>query len=163
MVIVDNAVYSFGFQLDNGVPIIPFYDNKKDEELHHLIFYMKCLSTMADMRDQNKQAFQLSILDHDYIDSYLEEYYQQMGDNENPEEAELESGEEEDSLDQDPEESKEKWVVKQQEQFEVIDEVRSSREMDDDILKSTFDSKRVDLSSKKFQEDDLIEFGTMNS
>ena len=27
MVIVDNAVYSFGFQLDNGVPIIPFYDS----------------------------------------------------------------------------------------------------------------------------------------
>lgn len=40
MVIVDNAVYSFGFQLDNGVPIIPFYDNKEDEELKHLIFYI---------------------------------------------------------------------------------------------------------------------------
>lgn len=41
MVIVDNAVYSFGFQLDNGIPIIPFYDDPNDEELHHLVFYMK--------------------------------------------------------------------------------------------------------------------------
>jgi CTD small phosphatase-like protein 2 len=30
---VDNAVYSFGYQLDNGIPIIPFYEDKRDEEL----------------------------------------------------------------------------------------------------------------------------------
>ena len=36
IVIVDNAVYSFGFQLENGIPIIPFYDDKEDEELLHL-------------------------------------------------------------------------------------------------------------------------------
>ena len=32
VVIVDNAVYSFGFQLDNGIPIIPYYDDPEDEE-----------------------------------------------------------------------------------------------------------------------------------
>jgi len=37
LVIVDNAVYSFGFQLDNGIPIIPFYNNPEDEELLHQI------------------------------------------------------------------------------------------------------------------------------
>ena len=36
IVIVDNAVYSFGFQLENGIPIIPFYEDKEDEELLHL-------------------------------------------------------------------------------------------------------------------------------
>jgi len=30
IVLVDNAAYSFGFQLTNGIPIIPFYDNKND-------------------------------------------------------------------------------------------------------------------------------------
>lgn len=37
LVIVDNAVYSFGYQLENGIPIIPFYDDQNDEELLHLV------------------------------------------------------------------------------------------------------------------------------
>jgi CTD small phosphatase-like protein 2 len=37
LLIVDNAVYSFGYQLENGIPIIPFYEDKEDEELLHLI------------------------------------------------------------------------------------------------------------------------------
>ena len=37
IIIVDNAVYSFGYQLENGIPIIPFYNDKEDVELLHLI------------------------------------------------------------------------------------------------------------------------------
>lgn len=51
MVIIDNAVYSFGFQLDNGIPIIPFYNNKEDEELLHLINYLNTLAFFTDMRE----------------------------------------------------------------------------------------------------------------
>jgi CTD small phosphatase-like protein 2 len=40
LLIVDNAVYSFGYQLENGIPIIPFYEDKEDEELLHLIQYL---------------------------------------------------------------------------------------------------------------------------
>jgi CTD small phosphatase-like protein 2 len=57
MIIIDNAVYSFGFQLDNGIPILPFYEDPKDEELLHLIYYLKCLEKQADMREQNRKAF----------------------------------------------------------------------------------------------------------
>ena len=41
MVLVDNAAYSYFFQLENGIPIIPFYDDKKDKELLHLLAYLK--------------------------------------------------------------------------------------------------------------------------
>jgi CTD small phosphatase-like protein 2 len=51
MVIVDNAVYSFGFQLDNGIPIIPFYNNREDEELLHLINYINTLAFFNDLRE----------------------------------------------------------------------------------------------------------------
>jgi len=40
ILIVDNATYSFGYQLDNGIPIVPFYDDPADEELLHLIYYL---------------------------------------------------------------------------------------------------------------------------
>lgn len=36
MLIVDNLVHSFAFQLDNGVPILEFTANKKDRELYYL-------------------------------------------------------------------------------------------------------------------------------
>lgn len=41
ILLVDNAAYSFGYQIDNGVPIIPFYDDKSDKELMHLMVYLE--------------------------------------------------------------------------------------------------------------------------
>ena len=32
---IDNAAHSFGFQIDNGVPMLPFYDDKEDRYLKH--------------------------------------------------------------------------------------------------------------------------------
>lgn len=63
LIIVDNAVYSFGYQLDNGIPIIPYYDDKAhDEELMHLIYYFNCIYASPDIRVQNRKAFQLKDL-----------------------------------------------------------------------------------------------------
>ena len=57
--IVDNSVYSFAFQLNNGIPIIPFYNDKEDEEMKHLVYYLNCLASVEDVREQNMQAFEL--------------------------------------------------------------------------------------------------------
>lgn len=43
IVIVDNAVYSFINQLDNGIPIIPFWYDKEDDQLEKLMDYMPIL------------------------------------------------------------------------------------------------------------------------
>ena len=59
IVIVDNTVYSFAFHIDNGIPIVPFYDDKSDEEMLHLIYYLNCLATVTDVREQNRTAFEL--------------------------------------------------------------------------------------------------------
>ena len=57
IVIVDNAVYSFGFQLENGIPIIPYYEDEEDEELFHLIPYLEILANSEDVREKNRDAF----------------------------------------------------------------------------------------------------------
>ena len=41
MVLIDNAAYSVCFQIDHGIPIIPFYMPKEDNELKHLMEYLK--------------------------------------------------------------------------------------------------------------------------
>lgn len=43
VVLVDNAAYSFYHQLSNGIPIIPFYDNKQDTQLLSLQHYLLTL------------------------------------------------------------------------------------------------------------------------
>lgn len=40
MVLVDNAAYSYLFQQDNGVPIIPYYNGSQDFELKALQTYL---------------------------------------------------------------------------------------------------------------------------
>jgi len=61
VVIVDNAAYSFGYQIENGIPCAPYYDNKQDQELRHLIPYCKFLSGVKDMREMNKQTFKMHV------------------------------------------------------------------------------------------------------
>ena len=60
MILVDNAAYSFGYQIDNGVPIIPYYDNKTDEELKDLLEFIKTKILPAkDVRKVISSTFQL--------------------------------------------------------------------------------------------------------
>lgn len=61
MIIIDNSCLSFAFNITNGVPILPFYDCQKDEELHHLNYYLNCLyeANVYDVRDHNQEAFGL--------------------------------------------------------------------------------------------------------
>ena len=54
---VDNSSFVFGLNVDNGVPIIPFYYDQTDEELIHLQEYLLQLKH-SDIRSTNKNAFQ---------------------------------------------------------------------------------------------------------
>lgn len=50
VVLVDNAVYSFILNLNNGIPIIPYYNNKKDTELLKLRDFLLELKQLDDVR-----------------------------------------------------------------------------------------------------------------
>lgn len=48
-VFVDNCIYSYALQLENGIPIIPFNGNPKDNELEGLSEYLKDLQNYSDI------------------------------------------------------------------------------------------------------------------
>ena len=60
IIIVDNAIHSFAFQLDNGVPIYDYIKDDSDLELYHLIPYLNLLLECDDIREMNKKVFKIS-------------------------------------------------------------------------------------------------------
>ena len=62
MLIVDNSVHSFGFQLENGIPLVPFYDDPQDQELIHLSSYVMSLANAREMVEMNGTTFNLKKL-----------------------------------------------------------------------------------------------------
>jgi CTD small phosphatase-like protein 2 len=61
MIIVDNFVPAFSFQLENGVPILEWRGNRNDEELMYLTNYLIKAKESDDMREYNRKN--LGLLD----------------------------------------------------------------------------------------------------
>lgn len=59
ILLVDNAAYSFCSHLENGIPILPFYDSKNDNELLELLSYLKKLLLFDNIVDGNKRCMKL--------------------------------------------------------------------------------------------------------
>lgn len=60
MIIIDNSVFSFAFQLDNGIPIIPYYNAQTDTELFFLSYYLNAISSYYDLREANRKNINLN-------------------------------------------------------------------------------------------------------
>ena len=61
--LVDNAPYSYLLQLENGIPILPYYSGE-DAELVQLEKFLEEMDRCSDVREFNKGHFQL----HRYAD-----------------------------------------------------------------------------------------------
>ncbi len=55
ILIVDNSVMAFAYNLDNGIPILPYYDAEKDYELLFVAYYIESLYNCDDLTVINKQ------------------------------------------------------------------------------------------------------------
>ena len=62
IILVDNATHWFGFQVDNGIPIIPFINNKEDKEFIHLLHFLKKIVDVEDVRPILSQTYNLKHL-----------------------------------------------------------------------------------------------------
>ncbi|CAD8195006.1 unnamed protein product [Paramecium octaurelia] len=61
VLLIDNASYSYSQQIENGVPIISFYDNYDDQELLHLQNYLLSFRYEKDVRDLNQRMLKLNL------------------------------------------------------------------------------------------------------
>eukprot|EP00831_Metopus_contortus_P079916 TRINITY_DN804_c0_g2_i1.p1 TRINITY_DN804_c0_g2~~TRINITY_DN804_c0_g2_i1.p1 ORF type:complete len:345 (+),score=47.62 TRINITY_DN804_c0_g2_i1:137-1036(+) len=75
--IVDNAIYSFAFQIDNGIPIIPFYDDKEDKIFPKITNYLLSLKEVEDVREINRLTFSLSELRDLNLPSFVKYYHEE--------------------------------------------------------------------------------------
>lgn len=71
IIIVDNAAYSFGYQIDNGIPIVSWHDDPYDRELYNLIDYLRAAAQVDDVRELNEKTFHLRTFYEDYINEFL--------------------------------------------------------------------------------------------
>ena len=55
--IVDNNTFCFGFQLNQGIPILPFTGDEKDREMDHLLKYLLLLSRVPEPSKFNSRYF----------------------------------------------------------------------------------------------------------
>ena len=56
LIMVDNSSYVFGLNVDNGVPVLPFYDAPSDRQLDLLLPYLLSLVHL-DVRSTNRNTF----------------------------------------------------------------------------------------------------------
>ena len=66
MIIIDNSILSYALQLNNGIPIMPYKDSKKDFELMFLAGYLNSICEFEDLREANKKFIKLEQLVNDY-------------------------------------------------------------------------------------------------
>lgn len=71
IIIVDNAAYSFAYQLDNGIPIISWHNDREDREMVNLIEYLQSIAEVDDVREINFETFHLRTFYEDYMHEFL--------------------------------------------------------------------------------------------
>jgi CTD small phosphatase-like protein 2 len=60
IVIIDNSVTSFAYHLNNGIPILPYYNQEKDYELLLCACYLENIANDYDLREINKKYMKLN-------------------------------------------------------------------------------------------------------
>ena len=67
IILIDNCSCSFAFQPDNGIPIVPFFDNKNDDELNFLTDFLFDLEDENDVRIKIKEYFNVTMFSKKYF------------------------------------------------------------------------------------------------
>ena len=79
IVLLDDSIQTFGYQLDNGIPIIKFTGAKEDSTLSTIVPFLAHLSTVKDVRPVIREKFRL----HEKLEKSFEDSNETSSDNVN--------------------------------------------------------------------------------
>ena len=139
ILIVDNSVLAFAFHLDNGIPILPYYEAKNDYELLFCAYYFESIFEYDDLRDVNKKFMKL---DYYLIQAKTEK-----------------DKEEEDEEDEDEEESDTTYQTKLNNNYK-LDKFDKGKSEENIIFVNCKEEKKKD---SKFCEELKFDFSTLRT
>jgi CTD small phosphatase-like protein 2 len=67
IIIIDNSLFSFANQLNNGILITSFFDDKDDTFLNNVKDYLEYIKNEKDIREINKESFRFEEIKEDII------------------------------------------------------------------------------------------------
>lgn len=70
IIIVDNSIISFAYQLDNGIPIKAYMRQEKDEELLFMVTFLEEIYSYPDPRIHIRKTFCLKDLRNRYCKNH---------------------------------------------------------------------------------------------
>ena len=65
IIIVDNSLFSFANQLNNGILITSFFEDKNDTFLNNVKDYLEYIKDEKDIREINKESFKFEEIKED--------------------------------------------------------------------------------------------------
>ena len=65
IILLDNSLFSFANQLNNGILITSFFDDKDDTFLNNLKDYLEYIQNQEDIREINKESFRFEEIKED--------------------------------------------------------------------------------------------------
>eukprot|EP01017_Pseudomicrothorax_dubius_P033624 TRINITY_DN4519_c0_g2_i6.p1 TRINITY_DN4519_c0_g2~~TRINITY_DN4519_c0_g2_i6.p1 ORF type:complete len:464 (+),score=90.28 TRINITY_DN4519_c0_g2_i6:1018-2409(+) len=79
LVLIDNCAPSFITHIENGIPVMPFFDNKNDSELKHLMDFLLTLAHVPDVRIPLSKTFKLAFHNQvatpaDWMNHFIEKF-----------------------------------------------------------------------------------------
>lgn len=75
ILLVDNNLYSYALQLENGIPVQHFYGDKNDTCLLQLMHYLTYIKQFDSMAQENDKVFQFRAIYRIENSSFIDYYY----------------------------------------------------------------------------------------
>lgn len=69
IIIVDNSLFSFANQINNGILVTSFYDDENDDFLECLMDYLDNIRNLNDIREANKESFNFDNIRNEILKS----------------------------------------------------------------------------------------------